>query len=131
MKSLNEVRLIGRLGKDPEIRYMSNGDAVTNISIATSEEWKDKSGTKQEKTEWHNCVFFGKLAEIAGKYLKKKSKVYIEGSLQTRKWQDKQGNDRYNTDIKVSELIMLDSKQSGKNESQDVSDDEFSDDIPF
>src|SRR3989339_548213 len=109
--SVNKVILIGRLGKDPETRYMTNGEAVTNATLATSENWKDKSGEKQEKTEWHNLVFYRRLAEIAGEYLKKGSLIYVEGKLQTRKWQTKEGQDRYTTEIVVSE--MLGSKSDG------------------
>ncbi len=110
-RGINKVILIGNLGKDPETRYMPNGGAVTNITVATSETWKDKqSGQKQERTEWHNVVFFNRLAEIVGEYLKKGSKIYLEGSLRTRKWQDKQGNDRYTTEIVGSEMQMLDSR---------------------
>lgn len=111
MSSLNKVILIGRLGKEPETRYMTNGEAVTNVSLATSETWKDKNGEKQEKTEWHNLTFYKKLAEIAGQYLKKGSLIYVEGKLQTRKWQDKEGNDRYTTEIICNELKMLGEKQ--------------------
>ena len=99
MASVNKVILIGNLGRDPETRFMPDGGAVTNTSIATSETWKDKNGEKQEKTEWHRVAFFGKLAEIAGEYLKKGSQVYVEGRLQTRKWQDKDGQDKYSTEI--------------------------------
>ena len=102
--SVNKVILVGRLGKDPETRYMTNGEAVTNVTLATSENWKDKSGEKQEKTEWHNLVFYRRLAEIAGEYLKKGSQIYVEGKLQTRKWQDKEGKDRYTTEIVVNEM---------------------------
>ena len=112
--SINKVILIGRLGKDPETRYMTSGEAVTTVSLATSETWKDKSGEKQEKTEWHNLVFYNrggyKLAEIAGEHLKKGSQVYVEGKLQTRKWQTKEGQDRYTTEIIVNEMQMLGSK---------------------
>ena len=111
--SVNKVILIGRLGKDPETRYMPNGEAVTNATLATSENWKDKSGVKQEKTEWHNLVFYRRLAEIAGEYLKKGSMVYVEGKLQTRKWQDKEGKDRYTTEIIANEMTMLGGKSSG------------------
>ncbi|MDD5301013.1 MAG: single-stranded DNA-binding protein [Gallionella sp.] len=111
--SVNKVILIGRLGKDPETRYMTNGEAVTNATLATSENWKDKSGEKQEKTEWHNLVFYRRLAEIAGEYLKKGSQIYVEGKLQTRKWQTKEGQDRYTTEIVVNEMTMLGSKSSG------------------
>jgi len=108
--SVNKVILIGRLGKDPETRYMTSGEAVTNCTLATSENWKDKSGEKQEKTEWHNLVFYRRLAEIAGEYLKKGSQIYIEGKLQTRKWQTKEGQDRYTTEIVVNEMTMLGGK---------------------
>ena len=111
MAAVNKVILVGRLGKDPETRYMTSGEAVTNATLATSENWKDKSGEKQEKTEWHNLVFYRKLAEIAGEYLKKGSLIYVEGKLQTRKWQTKEGQDRYTTEIVVSE--MLGSKSDG------------------
>src|ERR1019366_456635 len=111
--SVNKVTLVGRLGKDPETRYMTNGEAVTNATLATSETWKDKSGEKQEKTEWHSLVFYRRLAEVAGEYLKKGSQVYIEGKIQTRKWQDKEGNDRYTTEIIVNEMQMLGSKTGG------------------
>lgn len=111
--SVNKVILIGRLGKDPETRYMTNGEAVTNATLATSENWKDKSGEKQEKTEWHNLVFYRRLAEIAGEYLKKGSQIYVEGKLQTRKWQTKEGQDRYTTEIIVNEMTMLGGKSSG------------------
>ncbi len=101
-RGVNKVILVGNLGQDPEVRYTPGGAAITNISIATSDSWKDKNtGQMQEKTEWHRVVFFGKLAEIAGEYLHKGSQVYVEGKLQTRKWQDKQGQDRYSTEIVV------------------------------
>ncbi len=110
-RGVNKVILIGNLGKDPEVRYMPNGNAVANITLATSESWKDKtSGEQQEKTEWHRVVMFRRLGEIAGEYLKKGSKVYIEGKLQTRKWQDNSGNDRYTTEIVANEMQMLDSR---------------------
>ncbi len=111
MASVNKVILIGNLGRDPETRYMPDGGAVTNVSIATTETWKDKSGEKQEKTEWHRVAFFGKLAEIAGEYLKKGSQVYVEGRLQTRKWQDKDGQDKYTTEIIADRMQMLGSRQ--------------------
>lgn len=111
--SVNKAILIGRLGKDPETRYMTSGEAVTNVSLATSENWKDKNGEKQERTEWHNLVFYRRLAEIAGEYLKKGSQIYVEGRIQTRKWQDKEGKDRYTTEIVVNEMTMLGGKQSG------------------
>lgn len=111
-KGINKVIVLGNLGNDPETKYMSNGNAVTNISIATSESWKDKqTGQEQERTEWHRVVFFGRLAEIAGEYLRKGSKVYIEGSLKTDKWQDQSGNDRYTTNIVATEMQMLNSNQ--------------------
>jgi single-strand DNA-binding protein len=112
MASLNKVILIGNLGKDPETRYATNGDAICNITVATSESWKDKTtGEKKEQTEWHRVVFFGRLAEIAAQYLRKGSQVYVEGRLQTRKWQDKEGQDRYTTEIRGDEMKMLGSRQ--------------------
>lgn len=108
--SLNKAILIGRLGKDPDIRTMNNGEMVANVSLATSESWKDKAGAKQEKTEWHNLVFYRRQAEIVSQYLTKGSQVYIEGRIQTRKWQDKEGQDRYTTEIIVSDMQMLGSK---------------------
>ncbi|HET6264041.1 MAG TPA: single-stranded DNA-binding protein [Usitatibacter sp.] len=111
MASVNKVILIGNLGRDPETRYMPDGGAITNISVATTETWKDKAGEKQEKTEWHRVAFFGKLAEIAGEYLKKGSQVYVEGRLQTRKWQDKDGADKYTTEIVANAMQMLGSRQ--------------------
>jgi len=111
MAGINKVILVGRLGKDPDTKYMPSGDAVTNFSIATSETWKDKqSGEKKEKTEWHNIVAFRRLGEICGEYLRKGSQVYLEGKLQTRKWQDKNGNDRYTTEIVANEMQMLGNK---------------------
>ncbi len=112
MASVNKVILIGNLGKDPEVRYMPSGKAVTNITLATSDTWKDRNtGEKQERTEWHNVVFYSPLAEIAGQYLRKGSPVFIEGRLQTRKWQDKNtGQDRYMTEIIANEMKMLGSK---------------------
>lgn len=114
--SLNKAILIGRLGKDPEVKTMPNGELVANVSLATSENWKDKTGIKQEKTEWHNLVFYRRLAEIAGQYLKKGSQIYVEGKIQTRKWQDKEGQDRYTTEIIVSEMQMLGSKAVNQSE---------------
>jgi len=108
--SVNKAILVGRLGKDPETRYMTNGEAVTNATLATSENYKDKSGEKQERTEWHNLVFYRRLAEIAGEYLKKGAQIYVEGRIQTRKWQDKEGKDRYTTEIVVNEMQMLGGK---------------------
>ncbi len=117
MRGVNKVILIGNLGNDPEQKSMPNGNAVTNISLATSETWRDKqSGEQRERTEWHRVVFFGKLAEIAGQYLRKGSKVYIEGSLRTRKWQDQGGQDRYTTEVVVDingQMQMLDSRGDG------------------
>ena len=115
-RGINKVILIGNLGQDPETRYMPSGGAVTNLTIATSETWKDKqTGQPQERTEWHRVVFFNRLAEIAGEYLKKGSKVYIEGALRTRKWQDKStGADRYTTEIVANEMQMLDSRGGGE-----------------
>ncbi|WP_367670630.1 single-stranded DNA-binding protein [Sodalis-like secondary symbiont of Drepanosiphum platanoidis] len=127
-KGINKVILIGNLGQDPEIRYIPNGSTVANFSIATSESWKNKNtGENQEKTEWHRIVIFGKLAEIAGEYLKKGSQVYIEGSLQTRKWQDQNGNDRYITEILVNAngtMYMLNSRNNF--EKKDISQKFFS-----
>lgn len=118
-RGVNKVILIGNLGKDPEIRYLPNGNAVTNITIATSEYWKDKkTGDMKEKTEWHRVILFSKLAEIAGEYLKKGSQIYIEGSLQTRKWQDKNGIDRYTTEVLVNmngKMQMLGNRAGNKN----------------
>ena len=112
-RGVNKVILIGNLGNDPDVRYTAGGAAVANISIATSESWKDKNtGEQQERTEWHRVVFFSRLAEIVAEYLRKGSKVYVEGRLQTRKWQDKDGNDRYSTEIVANEMQMLDSRGS-------------------
>lgn len=146
MSSVNKVIILGRLTKDPEVKYMPNGDAVCNFSIATSESWKDKSGDKQEKSEFHNCVAFRKLGEVIGQYQKKGSQIYIEGKLQTRKW-EKDGVTRYTTEIIVNEMTMLggkrDDAQEEKQESKavetqarpvrkDLTDDNFFDDqIPF
>ena len=117
MASLNKVQLIGHLGKDPEVRYMPNGDAVTNITLATTDSWKDKnSGEKKETTEWHRVVFFRKLAEIAGQYLKKGSQIYIEGALKTRKWQGQDGQDRYTTEIVADSMQMLGKSDGAKSE---------------
>ena len=143
--SINKAILIGRLGKDPETKYMPNGDAVTNATLATSETWKDKSGEKQEKTEWHNLTFYRRLAEIAGEYLKKGAMIYVEGKLSTRKWQDKEGKDRYITEVIVNDMQMLGGKQEGQSapaqtQSKPASnvtpmrkanDDGFDDSIPF
>lgn len=114
-KGINKVILIGNLGKDPEARSFPNGGSVTNITVATSDSWRDKDGNQQERTEWHNVVFHNKLGEIAAQYLRKGSKVYIEGSLRTRKWQDKtSGQDRYTTEIHANEMQMLDGKPAGE-----------------
>jgi len=142
--SVNKVLLIGHLGKDPEVRYMTNGEAVANVSLATSESWKDKEGKKQEKTEWHHLCMYRRLAEIAGEYLKKGALIYVEGKIQTRKFQDKEtGQDRYMTEIIVNEMKMLGNKSDGgTNTAQSESvpqaaapakkfDDNFIDDIPF
>lgn len=149
MASVNKVILVGRLGKDPETRYMPNGDAVTNITLATSETWKDKNGEKQEKTEWHRVTFYRKLAEIAGEYLKKGSMAYVEGRLETRKWTDKAGVEKYTTEIIANEMQMLSSRSGGGNTFEVVDRepassgaakpakkaggefDDFEDDIPF
>lgn len=106
-RGINKVILVGNLGNDPEVRYTPAGAAVTTISVATTENWKDKEGNRQEKTEWHRVVFFSRLAEIAGEYLKKGSQVYIEGKLRTNKWQDQSGQDRYTTEILANEMQML------------------------
>ncbi len=118
MAGINKVILVGNLGQKPEVKYASNGNAIANLSVATSESWTDKNtGQKQERTEWHRVSLFGKLAEIAGQYLDKGSKVYVEGKLQTRKWQDKSGQDRYTTEVVVSgfngTLQMLDRREGG------------------
>ena len=113
MASVNKVILVGNLGRDPEMRYMPSGDAIANFSVATTDNWKDKNGQKQERTEWHRISMFGKLAEIAGEYLKKGSSVYIEGRLQTRKWQDKEGNERQTTEVVADRMQMLGGRSSG------------------
>src|SRR6266849_8336164 len=110
MASVNKVILVGNLGRDPETRYTTGGDAVTNIRVATTDTWKDKNGEKQERTEWHTVVFFGRQAEIAGEYLKKGRQIYVEGRLQTRKWQDKEGQDKYTTEIVADRMQMLGSR---------------------
>lgn len=112
MASVNKVIIVGNLGRDPEVRYSASGDAMCNITVATTESWKDKqSGEKKELTEWHRISFFGRLAEIAGQYLKKGSQVYVEGSLRTRKWTDKDGQERYTTEIRADEMKMLGGRQ--------------------
>ena len=148
-RGVNKAILIGNLGVDPETKYTPSGAAVTNIRIATSEQWRDKNtGEQQERTEWHRIVFFGKLAEIAGEYLKKGSKVYIEGRIQTRKWQGQDGQDRYTTEIVANEMQMLDSRggsgggsnefdqrppaqKQGQQPAQQNAEPDFDDDIPF
>ena len=122
-RGINKVILVGNLGADPEVRFMPNGNAVANITIATSDSWRDKqSGEQREKTEWHRVVLFGKLAEVAGEYLRKGSQVYIEGQLQTRKWQDQSGQDRYSTEVVVQGfngvMQMLGGKQQGQQQQQ-------------
>jgi len=137
MSGINKVIIVGRVGKDPETRYMTNGEAVANCSAATSEKWTDKSGDKQEKTEWHNLTFYRRLAEVVGEYVKKGSLIYVEGKLQTRKWQDKEGKDRYTTEIIVDKLELLGGKSSGEPrerttaEPERAVDNNFDDDIPF
>ncbi|HLT92034.1 MAG TPA: single-stranded DNA-binding protein [Woeseiaceae bacterium] len=146
-RGVNKVILIGNLGADPETRYMPSGGAVTNLSIATNESWKDKqTGEMQERTEWHRVVMFDRLAEIAAEYLRKGSQVYIEGSLRTRKWQDRDGNDRYTTEIRATEMQMLGGRSGagapamGPGPGRPAEEpaparagvaDEFDDDIPF
>ena len=116
-RGVNKVILIGNLGQDPEVKYMPNGNAVANITVATSESWKDKNtGEQVDKTEWHRVVFFRRLAEIVGEYLKKGSKIYIEGKLQTRKWQDKNGADHWTTEVIANEMQMLDSRGGGSSD---------------
>ena len=134
MASVNKVILIGSIGKDPETRYLSNGDAVTNISLATTDTWKGKDGEKNEKTEWHRVTFYRKLAEIAGEYLKKGKSVYIEGRLETRKYTDKNGVERYTTDIIATDMKMLGSKPQDsepKAKSNSTGFEDFKDDIPW
>lgn len=112
-RGVNKVILVGNLGNDPEVRYMPNGNAVANLSLATSESWKDQQGQQQERTEWHRVTMYRRLAEIAGEYLKKGSQIYIEGKLQTRKWQDQQGNDKYTTEVIADQLQMLGGRSEG------------------
>lgn len=136
MRGINRVTLIGNLGTDPEVKYTPNGTAVVNLRVATSETWKDKqSGERKERTEWHNVQLWQKLAEVAGEYLKKGSRVYIEGSLHTQKWQDKSGVDRYTTHIRATSLLMLDGAQGEKPKQQQEApppvEPDFDDDIPF
>jgi len=132
-RGVNKVILIGNVGKDPDIKATNNGSTIANISVATSESWKDKStGQQQERTEWHRVVFFGRLAEIVRDYLKQGSKVYIEGSIRTRKWQDQSGQDRYTTEIVASEMQMLDSRENVEISPSVASNQQVEDDdIPF
>ncbi len=147
-RGVNKAILVGHLGRDPEVRYAANGNAIANVSLATSESWKDRqTGESQERTEWHRVVFFGRLAEIAGEYLKKGSQIYVEGRLQTRKWQDQQGNDRYTTEIVANDMQMLGGRAGqgagSRDDTDQTSDSEakattvpdtaadFDDDIPF
>ena len=122
MASINKVILVGNLGQDPEVKYMPTGGAVTNISIATTDSWTDKNtGQKQDRTEWHRVVFFNRLAEVVGEYLRKGSQVYIEGNLRTRKWQDQNGQDKYTTEIVAREMQMLGSRSGGSSAYNDNS----------
>ncbi len=142
-RGINKVIIVGNLGADPDSRAMPSGNAVTNISVATSESWNDRdTGEKQEKTEWHRVVFFNRLAEIAAQYLKKGSQVYVEGKLQTRKWEDKEGNERWTTEVVANQMEMLGDRMSNdmsndnasssqSSSDNDFSTDEFDDDIPF
>ncbi len=140
-RGINKVILVGNLGADPESRTMPSGSAVTNIRVATSESWKDKNtGDQQERTEWHNVAFFGRLAEVAGEYLRKGSQVYVEGKLRTRKWQDRDGNDRWTTEVIANEMQMLGGRPGSGAPAQATSaavadappaSTEFDDDIPF
>ncbi|ARB92267.1 single-stranded DNA-binding protein [Legionella longbeachae] len=125
-RGINKVILIGNVGVDPDVRYLPNGNAVTTLSIATSEAWKDKAtGEKQERTEWHRVVCFNRLGEIAGEYVRKGSKLYVEGSLRTRKWQDQQGQDRYTTEIVANDIQMLDSKGGASSSFDDIPQGQF------
>ena len=145
-RGINKAIVVGNLGRDPEVRYSANGNAIANVTIATTDSWKDRqSGERQEKTEWHRVVFFGRLEEIAGEYLKKGSQVYVEGRLQTRKWEDRDGNERYTTEIVAADMQMLgDRGGGGGGDTQGVSapdfnetspasstSGDFDDDIPF
>ena len=137
MASLNKVILIGNLGKDPEVRYTPGGDAVCNFSIATTETWKDKAGEKQEDTQWHNCTAWRRLGEICGEYLKKGSQVYIEGKMKTRKYTDKNGVEKYATEVIVDEMKMLGARPEGAAKTERAAAptkgkaDDFDSDIPF
>lgn len=130
MSSVNKVILLGNIGKDPEVRETKSGK-VANLVLATSERYTDKSGQKQENTEWHNLVVFGKLADVVTKYVKKGDKLYVEGSITTRKWEDKEGNTRYNTDIKVRDLTMLGGGEKKATKQVAVAVGEDEDDLPF
>ena len=143
-RGINKAIVVGNLGRDPEVRYSANGNAIANVTIATTDSWKDRqSGERQEKTEWHRVVFFGRLAEIAGEYLKKGSQVYVEGRLQTRKWEDLDGNERYTTEIVAADMQMLGGRGGGGDtqggsapdfgeaSSGSSSSGDFDDDIPF
>ena len=143
-RGINKAIVVGNLGRDPEVRYSANGNAIANVTIATTDSWKDRqSGERQEKTEWHRVVFFGRLAEIAGEYLKKGSQVYVEGRLQTRKWEDRDGNERYTTEIVAADMQMLgggggggdtqggSAPDFGETSSGSSSSGDFDDDIPF
>jgi single-strand DNA-binding protein len=146
-RGVNKAIIVGNLGRDPEVRYSASGSAIANINVATTDSWKDRqSGERQERTEWHRVVFFNRLAEIAGEYLKKGSQVYIEGRIQTRKWEDKDGNDRWTTEIVANEMQMLGSRGSGgmqdapaedfgsaspRAAASSANDSDFDDDIPF
>jgi single-strand DNA-binding protein len=139
-RGINKVIIVGNLGADPETRYMPSGSAVTNLRVATSEQWKDKqTGEQQERTEWHRVALFGRLAEVAAEYLRKGSQVYLEGSLRKRKWQDKDGNDRYSTEIVANEMQMLGGRAEASAPArsappaaaESAPPDAFDDDIPF
>ena len=146
-RGVNKAIIVGNLGRDPEVRYSASGSAIANVNIATTDSWKDRqSGERQERTEWHRVVFFNRLAEIAGEYLKKGSQVYIEGRIQTRKWEDKDGNDRWTTEIVANEMQMLGSRGGGgmqdapaeafggaspRAAASSANDSDFDDDIPF
>ena len=146
-RGVNKAIIVGNLGRDPEVRYSASGSAIANVTVATTDSWKDRqSGERQERTEWHRVVFFNRLAEIAGEYLKKGSQVYIEGRIQTRKWEDKDGNDRWTTEIVANEMQMLGSRGGGelqdapaqnygggqsRGAASSANDSDFDDDIPF
>jgi len=142
MGTLNRVMLIGNLGQEPETKYLPSGDAVTNLSVATTDRWKDKDGNEQERTEWHRVAFFGRRAEVIAEYFSKGDPIYVEGSLQTRKWQDKEGNERHTTEIKGRDFQFLKTRGEGGNERRErpaqqeeksapKQQDSFDDEIPF